>query len=179
MFSDVYIDGAMILRKFVQELGSDIEVHHRIRDGYGRYILQFSNEHIVQQLKNLRITYNKLETRTSLPPISHDLMRHFIRGLFDGDGSICTFKEAGKDRYCLQFLGNPKLLKQVSLEIENSINTDKRIFYPKPVRDIKNLGSIISRSKKNISLVRNYLYNDANYYFNYKREKFYKITESL
>jgi hypothetical protein len=124
------------------------------------------------------ITYNKLQTRTSLPPIPKDLMRHFIRGLFDGDGSISKYKQADKYRYELQFLGNPQLMQKVALEIENTIGIDKQIFYTRSVRSIENLSKTVSRSKKHILLVYNYMYEDANYYFKYKREKFEKIIQS-
>lgn len=179
VFSDVYMDGYKMLQCIQKELLSDIPIHHRYGlDGHGHYELKFSNKHIVQQLNNLNITYKKLETRTKIPPMPNDLKRHFVRGLFDGDGSICTYFEKDikgeyKQRYDLQFLGNPLLLSEVAGLIEKELQ--QPIFKSRDIRKIPNFGAIISRSKKRIVLIRDYLYNNSQYYFDYKREKFYEI----
>ena len=57
-FSDVYDDGISILNHFKQELGTDVEIRYNKCDGYGSYILQFSNQHIVDRLKSLHIIGN-------------------------------------------------------------------------------------------------------------------------
>lgn len=180
VLSDNHIENYNILEHFKNELGINIDIQHRhSKDGYGNYTFKFSNAHIVDSLIKLGITHNKLETRHNIPDISCELIRHFIRGLFDGDGSICKYWDNTdqRERIELSFLGNPNLVSQVAQLIEQKCNT--QIFSYKNVRRIKNLYKISSRGLKNISLVRDYLYSESNYYLDYKHEKFYTYAQSL
>lgn len=180
VLSDNCIDNYNILELFKNELNTDLTIQHRhAKDGYGNYTFKFSNTHIVNRLIELGITHNKLKTRTSIPNMPYYLIQHFIRGLFDGDGSICKYWDNtdNRERIELSFLGNPKLLLQVTEIIERECGT--QIFSYKNVRQIENLYRISSRGLKKISLVKDYLYGNANYYLNYKHERFYMYTQSL
>lgn len=56
---------------------------------YGIYYrINFSSKKICNDLRKLGISENKSLTYNNFPNIRHGLIRHFIRGYFDGDGSI-------------------------------------------------------------------------------------------
>ena len=180
VLSDIYDENYNTLKHLKDELDTDLTIQHRhTKEGYGNYTFKFSNSHIVSSLIDLGITHNKLKSRTSIPNIPHSLIRHFVRGLFDGDGSICKYWDNtdNRERIELSFLGNPNLLLQVAQVIEHECSTS--IFNYKNVRRIENLYKISSRGLKKISLIKDYLYNNANYYLNYKHERFYTYTQSL
>ena len=180
VLSDIHDENYNTLKHLKDELDTDLTIQHRhTKEGYGNYTFKFSNSHIVSSLINLGITHNKLKSRTSIPNIPHSLIRHFIRGLFDGDGSICRYWDNtdNRERIELSFLGNPNLLLQVAQVIEHECNAP--IFNYKNVRRIENLYKISSRGLKKISLIKDYLYNNANYYLDYKHERFYTYTQSL
>lgn len=52
------------------------------------YRLQIGSKEIYNDLLNLGFTPNKDQTM-QLPVIPYQYLRHFVRGYFDGDGSIC------------------------------------------------------------------------------------------
>lgn len=103
---------------------------------------------------------------------SKDLIRHFIRGYFDGDGCI-TYQQRGEGKvYCVvSLLGTPKFLDKLEeyLQFENKITRshDKRHS-----EQTVNFSFKRSESTKLINL----LYNDSTIYLDrkYKLFNFFK-----
>lgn len=56
------------------------------------YTLEFYSSHICNTLNNLGMKPNKSLTLNYPTFLSNDLMKDFIRGYFDGDGSFCFNK---------------------------------------------------------------------------------------
>lgn len=56
--------------------------------GCNSFGVDINSSKICNDLVNLGFGYNKTYSENSLPPIKKDLIRHFIRGYFDGDGTI-------------------------------------------------------------------------------------------
>lgn len=77
---------------FQNELKIDDLIYHSIdKDGNGKYTFKFSNEKIVRDLNKNGVYTCKSLTLEHVPNIRKNLMNHFIRGYFDGDGSICSW----------------------------------------------------------------------------------------
>lgn len=78
--------------------------------------LQITNKDIVEDLKKFNIFPNKTKTY-EMPEwlLSHQFLNHFMRGYFDGDGTI-TYCGLGKGRKILQLsfsiLGTQKFIQQ-------------------------------------------------------------------
>lgn len=86
-------EDAYLLETFRLDLGLTKQVRYYTRDnGYSKNFeaatLSFASKQIYSDLQNLGMLPNKMATRNKLPDINLDLMRHFVRGYFDGDGSI-------------------------------------------------------------------------------------------
>ena len=70
------------------------EMFNKFSTGYKSTIyknnksMSLSSTKMIHALKNLGCVENKTEVGFDLPDISKDLFRHFVRGYFDGDGSI-------------------------------------------------------------------------------------------
>lgn len=62
-----------------------------------RYTLQIGSRRIFQQLLALGFMPNK-SLKVKLPDIPSDLLRHFVRGYFDGDGSVLFGVYSRKNR---------------------------------------------------------------------------------
>ena len=89
------------------------------------YSLNFSSVKISSRLRELGLYPNKSLTIERLPKIRDDLVRHFIRGYFDGDGSIILshnssyYKNADKvikyvyPTYCFMILGTQGFLENI------------------------------------------------------------------
>jgi len=96
------------------------------------------------------------------PSIAPDLVRHFIRGLWDGDGTVL------KDGSQASVAGTEDLLKWVRQMLNQSIDLPLRKVRKKPgcyVLDYS--GSLV------LDRLRTYLYTDATVFLPRKRKRFF------
>lgn len=137
---------------------------------------------LVKSLVKLGYGYNKTYLHLSLPKLSDELMIHFIRGYFDGDGWATVWKAAEKgkkDRFrCAIGMCNKydDLLLEIINFLENFGITFK-LYYMK--RD--DMYKITCQSKISINNFYKVVYKDAHYFLTRKKEKIenYVNTEIL
>lgn len=143
-------------------------------NGYGignKYCaLRIQSQKIVSDLSLLGVIPRK--TKQLVFPtsnqVSRDLLRHFIRGFFDGDGSV--YKH---DTPCISFTGTYNMLYGIKQEMQKITNTQANI-YPykdKDVFDYKVGGT--NQMKK----IYDYLYKDATIFLGRKKNKFEEILK--
>ncbi len=108
-----------------------------------------------------------------LPKLSDELIPHYIRGLFDGDGSI-TIRKAhsyGKAmRCCVVLLAHSKLIAQ----LQNYLEFKLGVSHLNLCNDGGDAYSVRYSSRKDFIAVTNFMYSNANIYlkrkfFNYKQ----------
>ena len=129
---------------------------------------------IIEDLYNLGISSNKTFT-VKVPLFDEQYNSAFIRGIFDGDGGFTTYtRTSGQQSQELSFCGNDfvitwiqkTLFKDIPNLTHNSItkeNSIKRIRWS---------------SKKDIKLIRDYIYKDCNnHYLERKYNLIYANTE--
>lgn len=130
----------------------------------------------------LKMGYDNRKTYTckSIPKIRKDLIRHFIRGFFDGDGSvivnkrkqgynrtfnICSFNvELVEEIFSYFNITKNKIYKQRIKSSEKVVNGNKTIFqdcYSYQIKDVINFEKIFY-----------YLYNDSNFFLERKYNKY-------
>ena len=91
-------------------------------------------------LEKVGMMPNKTYKDLSIPNLNKELIPHFIRGLFDGDGSIyCTNKQ-----YIVTFTGNFNLNNEIHSYLKNKELTLNRKVYKKP----NQADSVLSISNK-------------------------------
>lgn len=175
--SDKIYDNFRILNMFKNELDTDNEIIHSYsNDGYGIYTFKFSNKILVNDLNNCGVHTCKSLKMTDIPHnIEKSLINHFIRGYFDGDGSICTYYDSydKRQRYCMEILGTPEFLGIIQKILCNACNIKETKLHN--VKRISGLTRISHRGIKNLIKIREYLYKNATIYLTYKHEKFYNI----
>lgn len=174
--SDKCKDNYKILDIFRNELKTELRVNHTIdKNGYGHYVFKFSNEKIVSQLNKLGVFPCKSLLLEDLPNIPQEMFYHFIRGYFDGDGSIFTYYDSydKRERYCMEILGTPNFL----MKMQRIIEIECQIKMPKlhNVNRVHNLTRISCKGVKKLIVIRDYLYKDAHYYLTYKHDRFYNL----
>ncbi|MDP2595140.1 LAGLIDADG family homing endonuclease [Alteromonas stellipolaris] len=85
---------ASIDKDFVEKLGAlvGLSPSKSIQSTSSKQIwtLRCSNKHFVSHLEGLGVCNNKSSTVTIPEAIRPELMRHFIRGYFEGDGCVCV-----------------------------------------------------------------------------------------
>ena len=129
--------------------------------------LQVSNEHLYNSLVKNGLVENKTLNMCLPTTVPNHLLKHFVRGYFDGDGSFssgCT----GKYKYAkVVFYGQHNLLKFIQESLSELKLSDNKIFDKK-----KEKVSMLSYgSKKDLALLYKYLYDDASIYLTRKKEK--------
>lgn len=135
--------------------------------------INITSKQLISDLKNLGITQAKTWRELHIPNIDESLIKHFIRGYFDGDGCITGWlaTEKGKaDRVRYKFDICSKTITMLSdiqkVLSKNDINVN--INYLK--RD--DMYRISTSSKSEVSKLYHYLYDDANFYLSRKFNKF-------
>lgn len=117
-------------------------------------------------------------SKLTIPDIDEDLMSHFIRGFFDGDGSI-NIASARPHLRRVEICGSSKqFLLQIKSILEQSgvdcpIFREKTKGYKKPLYILEWVNSM------DVIEMRNYLYKDATIYLSRKKELFdsFKIID--
>ncbi|MGL5692748.1 MAG: LAGLIDADG family homing endonuclease, partial [Peptostreptococcaceae bacterium] len=94
-----------VLEKIKKELEYTGKIRFGNKGGFENskpgYVLNFSSKKMTSDLRRIGLYPNKSLTIEKMPEINNDLKRHFLRGYFDGDGSISkyihTFKKGNKE----------------------------------------------------------------------------------
>lgn len=142
--------------------------------GHESFGVDITSSEICNSLVNLGIGYRKTYCELHIPKqIPDDLIRHFIRGYFDGDGCITGYvpREPNKNpRFRIRFDIDAK--KQSILidfmQFFNKYGINININYLK--RD--DMYKLTTGSKKEIYKIFNLLYKDCNFYLSRKFNKF-------
>jgi len=134
--------------------------------------LTITSSKIFDDLDRFNIVPNKTSSYT-MPDwlISHNLVRHFIRGYIDGDGSICISlnKKYLKPQASLSIIGNKNLIDVINkIFIEKcKINGSKINHKP----GTKHTYRIRFSGNKQMKKLANFLYSDSNIFLRRKIDK--------
>lgn len=103
---NISIKDKIIVENFLQDIHSanKIRIHTQkspMSDKYNEYCyISLTSIHMCKSLINLGVIPNK-SGHEIIPDIPKELVHHFIRGFFDGDGIVCTKKEK-KNWVCIK-----------------------------------------------------------------------------
>lgn len=177
--SDMYI---------LQEFSKDIEFTGNIRidqnggglsNGTPKSVLNFSSVKMAKDLRRLGLYPGKSQSMTCLPNISEELIPHFIRGYFDGDGSIHTTRYHENDRGKMRY----RVRNVFSLIGTVDFLNDVRKYIPVKltVQSCKseNMEYAVCNVNSRLMIIYEYLYSDATIYFTRKFNKWNEIIRAL
>lgn len=146
--------------------------------------LSIRSDNICKQLNLLGFPQNKSIKGMSYPNLREDLHRHFIRGFFDGDGTItgCTTKKTSRTGIGTISNGIKRLVRIVStsnLFLEAVVYqltllglSQRKVIQDKSRKRKTPIYRIDYSSLSDISKLQTLFYTDANYYLHRKKEKF-------
>ena len=138
--------------------------------GKNAYSINIENKHISQRLKELGCIRKK-SLKLQFPKWLDDgLYSHFIRGYFDGDGSICR----SKHNYQFSLEGNKDFLIELQKIIMKELNFNKTKFYQKHKSRVSSV-SLKYCGRKQVLKLKNWIYKNANIFM----ERKYKKWDSL
>lgn len=138
------------------------------------YTIINTNKNAILKLKELSLTPNNSLTK-KFPNIPNDWIYSFIRGVFDGNGCIFIARRY-KDKIYKKIsisCGSYYFVKElydilIRLKFNPTICIDSRTKNKKG----HTLYYLCINRQKEIELFRNYIYNNANIYIKYKKQKF-------
>ena len=107
--------------------------------------------------------------------IPQDLIRHFIRGYFDGDGSVSAHKYQKVFFFNFSFVFNSLNLCEQFAEIFESLFNLKRKIYKHEGKTANWVSMRFNYDKKRLEEIKKiyeYLYKDSKYYLTRKKLKF-------
>lgn len=155
--------------KDIEYKNPKIKVYTPCESTYGTSLMarvDFTSVKLCADLQSWGVRPNKTGTLSILPDIPEELIRHFIRGFFDGDGSV-----VGKPHCSFSIIGDAPFLIEIQkiLMEECSLNKTKLYAYPHKSVDIFDL---TYGGRLQLGRIFNYLYKDATIYLNRKYEVF-------
>lgn len=164
-----------ILEKMNSAIGSDrplrfIDYSNRDGNCQNQYCLSITNKYMSQQLSFLGMIRNKSLVLEFPMWLRKDLYSHFLRGYFDGDGSVSKNYHNAK----LSIVSTENFCKTVQDILRNNIDINTSIYLCHKNTSTTTRTLQIS-GRKQIRKFLDYIYQDANLYLQRK----YDIYESL
>lgn len=163
-----------ILQKICKyfEMDSNFIKHeyHQITGNKAYYISVYNGE-LVEQLKKYNLFQGKSCKEIPYYNISPNLIKHYIRGIFDGDGHI------SKNLYEIGVCGSDEVLKYIDDFLTKTLNLE---FKPDDINVKYEADSHIYRLRyhgENKNKVAKYLYKNATIYLDRKYALYTEIEE--
>lgn len=155
------------LSKLKESLNSNTEITTRVRStGLEMCSFRIYKKEFVNTLKIQGIITNKSLTKT-FPTIKKELIRHFIRGYFDGNGYIgFTKSESIKVALCS---GSREFLKELIKIISSELDFKREYI---PYQSDVNVYNFIPTNKHDINLFLDFIYKNSSLYLERKLENY-------
>lgn len=173
---ELMADDRYIIEHLKNELKSDLNVKEykssNNRSGWkekhNAYI-QFHSKKLFDDLGNYGIHPNKTVNLEALPSIDDEYMRHYIRGFFDGDGTVYLNSNYSEPRPIFGFYGTFDFLDNLQEYLISKLNINRRKITKQ--KDA-NVCFVTYSTKSNIVDFYNYIYEGANIFLKRKKDKF-------
>ena len=162
----------------LHRLKKSLNMTHPIKEfissnGYKSCIISFHSKNVKEKLISYNVISNKKEYgKHPYPLLNNDLVKHYIRGFFDGDGCVSETirKENENKRYAIEIASCKEMLFFIKNFLANN-NIE--------LSDIKKHMSIYKiRTSNNLEIIKffNLIYKDANIYLPRKYERLENIS---
>lgn len=129
--------------------------------------LNISSKKMADVLENIGCNKNKT-IRGKFPTIPVELMNHFIRGIFDGDGSIWN----SRGQLGFSIVGNSNIIMEIAKVLNENCELSVKVRRPKRYKSDISVYSF--QGNLQCARVFEYLYKNSSYYLERKFLKFKK-----
>lgn len=158
--------------KAIEDFRNDLKSNHPIKfNKDGNPFITIVCNKICKALYSYGLHNRKswdFDIKKIVDKIPEEYEHHFIRGLFDGDGSIryYNYPYLNKPQFHFGYTG----LKNVCEYVQNKLGIERKLVYEGNVTY-----TVVTRNLIDIYNIFNYLYKDATIYLNRKYDTFLKI----
>lgn len=144
------------------------------------YVINFSNKKICDDLRKLGVYTNKSLTISKIPDIDKNLKKHFLRGYFDGDGSITLYtKKTTKNKKTYFYEKGKMSIIATDKMIEDFIRTFNITKYSVSKSKTYELKYIHINAKSELEYMYNLMYDEALFYNKRKKIIWDKIISAI
>lgn len=155
----IAIQDKELVDRFLQSINSSNKA--TFRDKTSSYYVSLTSIHMCKRLIELGVIPQKTSKECIPESISQNLIHHYLRGVFDGDGITCMGKSKRSG-----FVGSINIIKAILNEL-NELNEELTIF-----KAGKNKKVVYFLGGKKFSIkLYNYLYEDATIWLQRKRTR--------
>lgn len=160
-----------LLDKFLIAIESNHKVNVREREGKSQtfYSVDITSRILSNSLAKQGCMQAKTHLLESIPEMEESLVRHFIRGYFDGDGSVWYSLTEASDKINISFTGNKPFLEDVQNHLIEKLGLGKPNIYIRHKTRNNSIGDLryaCIQARK----VLDWMYNDCQYYSERKKE---------
>ena len=183
-----------IIFKFKNALKTNKKIYNGHINETKTYVLSVNSEKMFNDLNEKGVTQNKSLTIQFPTFISDELMPHFIRGYFDGDGSVWEgkrkkmiikkenkqgeFRERIVHNVKFNFTGSNTFIPFLQEYLINHLGLSRtKLNYSKAKEDHRHCLMEYS-GRKNLKILYDYMYSSATIYGERKKEKFENILKN-
>jgi len=158
-----------IFANFVNYTGLIRFLKKRLKNHENKYRLRLNSVKMCKDLANLGCIRAKSHC-AYFPDIPEEFHSHFIRGVFDGDGSVyINQKHKNSNTLRITFTGNDKLILKIQEILIKNCNLPKtKIYYVN--KKVNNICNLSYGGNRAITKIRNYMYKNCNFLY-IKRKK--------
>ena len=174
-------------KNLVEQVKNYFSEDIKLQEDINSFSFAISSAKVCDNLEKLGVLRHKTFKELHIPTMNYSLVRHFIRGFFDGDGSIFLCKHNSNIYFKSNICSPTKnILEEIQLElkkvnIESTINLEHRIGKEFKLFNSTIIGSIdmyrlFIRKKNSIEKWYHYLYDNSTIYL---ERKFYIFNNNL
>ena len=146
-----------------------------------KYSMCITSKKLVTDLHNLGLLPGKKTSREfpSIEQVSFELIPHFVRGYFDGDGSIFDTSSKTKSNAAVFIRTRPKISLCGNLKFLSTINNliDNICRIRKEKRTLTDIWYMETDTYSKVHAFYTLLYKDATIYLQRKKDKFHDLFE--
>lgn len=177
-----------ILNKIKKAFGSNAKLKEYTP---GKFSIYFSSKTLCEDLSRLGATKAKSLTLTFPEFIPDNLMSHFIRGYFDGDGCVwdgkrktmivkdeskpCKFRERIIHNVKFTFTGNSLFITRLQEYLIDKLGFRKTKLNFSKAKETKHICTMEYSGRGQLKTLYDYMYNEADIYCEEKYNKFNTI----
>lgn len=152
----------------------DMKKYHKEKSHQNQYRLNLCSKYTSQKLSQIGCKQNKSYC-CRFPSIADDLIPHFMRGYFDGDGCISyTYNSIGNPCGSVSFVGSSYFCGSIR-NILKIMKINCKVFYPKSYD--KRIRRLSFGGRKQLQKFYNFIYKNATIYLSRKRMVFDDFIE--
>lgn len=159
-----------LLEKFRDLIVPDMPLYEKKRTN--SFTLKISGKSKMKDFKDFfGMTSNKKGEELKFPEIKEEYLRHFIRGYFDGNGTIGTTKSyRGTNEYIgtrIRILANKNFLTSLNEVTAKYCNHNTKAITKRKNEDIFEITYVFSTADR----ILHWMYDDSTIYLERKKEK--------